>query len=165
MKKLFLIAALFCLTLNIHAQDVFNELLSSSLKVAEDTKKDIETRKIATFKYDELCYMKQKLLPEVLKDTTNMVVFNRVIDTLNQQSYAMYKFVNLFVEKLSKSKKKNKQEAVVAIFKGASINNPLFHDEDTSLVHAYYNNENYLTQFSLDTDWIKALEEVQKRDL
>ena len=41
MKKLLLIAALFCVTMNIHAQDVFNELLSSSLKVAEDTKKDI----------------------------------------------------------------------------------------------------------------------------
>lgn len=164
MKKLLLIAALFCVTMNIHAQDVFNELLSSSLKVAEDTKKDIETRKIATFKYDELCYMKQKLLPQVLKDTTDLVTFNKVIDILNQQSYAMYKFVNLFVEKLSARGKKKKQESVLAIFKGASINNPLFNDEDTSLVHAYYNNENYLTQFSLDTDWIKALEEVQKRE-
>lgn len=163
MKKLFLIASLLCLTMTIQAQDVFNELLSSSLKVAEDTSKDIETRKIATFKYDELCYMKQKLLPEVMKDTTNLVVFNKVIDLLNQQSYAMYKFVNLFVEKLSAGKKK-KQESVIAIFKGASINNPLFNDEDTSLVHAYYNNDNYITQFSLDTDWIKALEEVQKRD-
>ena len=163
MKKLFLMAALLCLTMNIHAQDVFNELLNSSLKVAEDTSKGIEARKIATFKYDELCYMKQKLLPEVLKDTINLVVFNKVIDLLNQQSYAMYKFVNLFVEKLASGKKKQ-QEVVMAVFKAASINNPLFNDEDTSLVHAYYNNENYVTQFSLDTDWVKALEEVQKRE-
>jgi hypothetical protein len=151
------------MSLTIQAQDVFNELLSSSLKVAENTQNDIETRKVATFKYDELCYMKQKLLPEVLKDTTNLVVFNKVIDLLNQQSYAMYQFINLFVEKLASGKKK-KQEVVLAVFKNASINNPLFNDEDTELVHAYYNNDNYLTQFSLDTDWIKALEEVKKHE-
>ena len=97
MRKLLFVAAFLCMSLTIQAQDVFNELLSSSLKVAENTQNDIETRKVATFKYDELCYMKQKLLPEVLKDTTNLVVFNKVIDLLNQQSYAMYQFINLFV--------------------------------------------------------------------
>ncbi|MBQ1799538.1 MAG: hypothetical protein II011_02160 [Prevotella sp.] len=163
MRKLLFVAAFLCMSLTIQAQDVFNELLSSSLKVAENTQNDIETRKVATFKYDELCYMKQKLLPEVLKDTTNLVVFNKVIDLLNQQSYAMYQFINLFVEKLASGKKK-KQEVVLTVFKNASINNPLFNDEDTELVHAYYNNDNYLTQFSLDTDWIKALEEVKKHE-
>ena len=163
MRKLLFVAAFLCMSLTIQAQDVFNELLSSSLKVAENTQNDIETRKVATFKYDELCYMKQKLLPEVLKDTTNLVVFNKVIDLLNQQSYAMYQFINLFVEKLASGKKK-KHEVVLAVFKNASINNPLFNDEDTELVHAYYNNDNYLTQFSLDTDWIKALEEVKKHE-
>ena len=163
MRKMLFVAAFLCMSLTIQAQDVFNELLSSSLKVAENTQNDIETRKVATFKYDELCYMKQKLLPEVLKDTTNLVVFNKVIDLLNQQSYAMYQFINLFVEKLASGKKK-KQEVVLAVFKNASINNPLFNDEDKELVHAYYNNDNYLTQFSLDTDWIKALEEVKKHE-
>lgn len=162
MRKLLFVAAFLCMSMTIQAQDVFNELLSSSLKVAENTQNDIETRKVATFKYDELCYMKQKLLPEVLKDTTNLVVFNKVIDLLNQQSYAMYQFINLFVEKLASGKKK--QEVVLAVFKNASINNPLFNDEDTELVHAYYNNDNYLTQFSLDTDWIKALREVKKHE-
>ena len=34
---------------------------------------------------------------------------------------------------------------------------------DKSLVLVYLNSEDYLTQFSLDTDWIAALAEVKKK--
>ena len=164
MRKLMFVVALMCMTLAIHAQDVYNELLSSSLKVAEDESKDLETRKIATFKYDELSYMKQMVLPQVLKDTTDLVTMNRVIKQLNEQSYAMYQFINLYIQRLASTSKKNGKEAVLAIFKAASINNPMFNDQDKELVLAYYDNDNYITQFSLDTDWVKALEEVKKVD-
>ena len=143
---------------------MYNELLSSSIKVAEDETKDIETRKIATFKYDELNYMKQMVLPEVLKDTTDLVTMNRVIKQLNEQSYAMYQFINLFFQRLASTNKKDGKEAVLALFKAASINNPMFNDTDKDLVLAYYNNDNYITQFSLDTDWVKALEDVKRRE-
>ncbi|MBQ6063813.1 MAG: hypothetical protein IJK42_08930 [Prevotella sp.] len=164
MRKLMFVVAMMCMTLTTNAQDVFNELLSSSLKVAEDESKDIETRKIATFKYDELNYMKQMVLPEVLKDTTDLVTMNRVIKQLNEQSYAMYQFVNLFFQRLASASKKDQKDIVISIFKAASINNPMFNDTDKDLVLAYYNNDNYITQFSLDTNWVKALEEVKKRE-
>ena len=164
MKKLMFVVAMMCMTLTANAQDVFKDLLSSSLKVAEDETKDIETRKIATFKYDELNYMKQKVLPEVLKDTTDLVTMNRVVKQLNEQSYAMYQFVNLFFQRLASAGKKTQKDAVIALFKAASINNPMFKDPDEELVLAYYNNDDYLTQFSLDTDWVKALESVKRRE-
>ena len=164
MKKLMFVVVMMCLALTTNAQDVYNELLSSSIKVAEDETKDIETRKIATFKYDELNYMKQMVLPEVLKDTTDLVTMNRVIKQLNEQSYAMYQFINLFFQRLASTNKKDGKEAVLALFKAASINNPMFNDTDKDLVLAYYNNDNYITQFSLDTDWVKALEDVKRRE-
>ena len=164
MKKLMFVMVMMCLALTTKAQDVYNELLSSSIKVAEDETKDIETRKIATFKYDELNYMKQMVLPEVLKDTTDLVTMNRVIKQLNEQSYAMYQFINLFFQRLASTNKKDGKEAVLALFKAASINNPMFNDTDKDLVLAYYNNDNYITQFSLDTDWVKALEDVKRRE-
>ena len=164
MKKLMFVMVMMCLALTTNAQDVYNELLSSSIKVAEDETKDIETRKIATFKYDELNYMKQMVLPEVLKDTTDLVTMNRVIKQLNEQSYAMYQFINLFFQRLASTNKKDGKEAVLALFKAASINNPMFNDTDKDLVLAYYNNDNYITQFSLDTDWVKALEDVKRRE-
>jgi hypothetical protein len=38
----------------------------------------------------------------------------------------------------------------------------MFNDTDKDLVLAYDNNENYITRFSLDTDWEKALQQVRK---
>ena len=49
---------------------------------------------------------------------------------------------------------------VKAKFRAASINNSLFNDVDKEVIYSYVDNENYITQFSLDTDWPKALAEV-----
>ena len=51
----------------------------------------------------------------------------------------------------------------MARFKNASISNSRFNDTDKELVLSYYDNSNYMTQFSLDTDWVKALAEVRRK--
>ena len=71
-------------------------------------------------------------------------------------------FYQTFRESLAKAKKKSERDIIITVFRDASINNPLFNDMDKELILAYYNNENYLTQFSLDTNWVKALEAVRK---
>ena len=53
---------------------------------------------------------------------------------------------------------------MITVFRNASINHPLFNDMDKELILSYYNNENYLTRFSLDTDWVKALAVVRERN-
>ena len=58
---------------------------------------------------------------------------------------------------------KKRKEQILQIFRDASINHPLYNDPDKNLVLVYFNSEDYLTQFSLDTDWIKALAEVKKK--
>ena len=128
-----------------------------------DKSKDIETRKIATFKYDELSYMAMKVRDDVLRDTTDLEFFNQTVKMLNEQSYAMHEFLTLYMKRLTSTKKKTERDIIITMFRDASINNPLFNDLDKELVLAYYNNDNYITQFSLDTDWIKALEAVKKR--
>lgn len=163
MKKLLFIAALCCLTVvNAQAQEVFKELLKNAKEIAEDKSKDIETRKIATFKHDELSYMAMKVRDDVLKDTTDLEFFNKTVTMLNEQSLAMHEFVTLYLNSLAKAKKKSERDIIITVFRDASINNPLFNDMDKELILAYYNNENYLTQFSLDTNWVKALEAVRK---
>jgi hypothetical protein len=74
----------------------------------------------------------------------------------------MHEFVTLYLNSLAKAKKKSERDIIITVFRDASINNPLFNDMDKELILAYYNNENYLTQFSLDTNWVKALEAVRK---
>ena len=164
MKKIILMAVISLATATTAmAQDVFRILLDDAKSVADDRTKDIETRKIATFKYDELSYMAMKVRDDVLRDTTNLEFFNKTVTMLNEQSLAMHEYIQLYMERLAKAKKKSDRDIVITIFKDASINHPLFNDMDKELILSYFNNDNFITQFSLDTDWVKALEAVRKK--
>lgn len=162
MRKIFIVLALslFAAT-QTKAQDVANEIKRISKEVVDDQKQDLQTRRIAYFKVAVIDYLKMKVREDVMRDTTNVKVFNDNIKMINEQSYAMYEFVNLFVKHLAKADKEEAKEVVVAKFRKASLNNPLFNDMDIELVQSYVNNDGYLTRFSLDTDWLKALEEVR----
>ena len=164
MKRLFLFLIMaLAMSGQAAAQDVANEIIKLSKAIVDDTKQDLQTRRIAYFKVNVINYMKMKVRDEVLRDTNDLKVFNENIKMLNEQSYAMYQFVNLFVKRLAESNKKEAKEVVMTRFRNASINNPLFNDMDLDLVLSYYNNPEYLTRFSLDTDWMKALEEVRDK--
>ena len=155
MKRILFILILLCgWGISLSAQEVYQEIMRLSKKVAEDKSKDLETRKVATFKVDELKYMAMKTR-ELMPDST--------VRVLDVQAYAMYDFVNLFLRRLGEAKKKSAKEAVIARFRTASINNSRFNDMDRDLVLSYYDNSNYLTRFSLDTDWVKALAEIRSQ--
>ena len=153
-RKLFILILLCGWGISLSAQEVYQEIMRLSKKVAEDKSKDLETRKVATFKVDELKYMAMKTR-ELMPDST--------VRVLDVQAYAMYDFVNLFLRRLGEAKKKSAKEAVIARFRAASINNSRFNDMDRDLVLSYYDNSNYLTRFSLDTDWVKALAEIRSQ--
>ena len=155
MKRILFILILLCgWGVSLSAQEVYQEIMRLSKKVAEDKSKDLETRKVATFKVDELKYMAMKTR-ELMPDST--------VRVLDVQAYAMYDFVNLFLRRLGEAKKKSAKEAVITRFRAASINNSRFNDMDHDLVLSYYDNSNYLTRFSLDTDWVKALAEIRSQ--
>ena len=164
MKKILMTAVVLLLTASANAQDVFKLLLQDAKTVAEDKSRDLETRKIATFKYDELSYMAMQVRDDVLRDSTDLDFFNRTVTMLNEQSFAMYEFIEFYFERLAAAKKKEERDIVITVFRNASINHPLFNDMDKELILSYYNNENYLTRFSLDTDWVKALAVVRERN-
>lgn len=120
---------------------------------ANDTKNNLEARKIATFKYDAIYYLIDKASQEPLFSEYELGV----------QTNAMIEFVNLFVSKLSTLKKNKDKDMLKAVFRTATINNSLFNDVDKEVIYSYVDNENFITQFSLDTDWPKALAEVQSK--
>ncbi len=165
MKKLFLtIMLLGAMSLNIQAQEVFNEVVKIAKANAEDEKKSLESRKVATFEMDALSYMAMKVRDDVLADTVSVDNLNENIKFLNEQSLAMFKFVTFFIECSMKAKKTKDKELVLMKFKKASLDNPYFHDTDKEITLAYFDRTDYATQFSLDTDWLKALEQVGYRE-
>lgn len=157
MKKLFIILALVCMSvLSTSAQEIYDEVrrIEKEAKAfANDTKNNLEARKIATFKYDAIYYLIDKASQEPLFSEYELGV----------QTNAMIEFVNLFVSKLSTLKKNKDKNMLKAVFRTATINNSLFNDVDKEVIYSYVDNENFITLFSLDTDWPKALAEVQSK--
>ena len=157
MKKLFIILALVCMSvLSTSAQEIYDEVrrIEKEAKAfANDTKNNLEARKISTFKYDAIYYLVDKASQEPLFSEYELGV----------QTNAMIEFVNLFVSKLSTLKKNKDKDMLKAVFRTATINNSLFNDVDKEVIYSYVDNENFITQFSLDTDWPKALAEVQSK--
>ena len=147
----------------MNAQEVFKEMVQENKKIADDRSKDLEVRKIATFKHDALSYMAMKVRDDVLADTTNLEFAHKIVQQLNEQSLCLHEFLNLYIKRLSAASKKKDKEIVMALFKHASLSNAFYNDSDYDLVRAYCDNNNFITQFSLDTDWVKALEQVKKR--
>ncbi len=165
MKRLATLAALLCMmTLSAGAQDVFNEIYKTAEKAAQDKTNTLEDRKFNTFKMDALSYMKTKTLDGMMARSRELAdtIPDKTIERLNYQAYAMYSFLNLYLKRLSKADTNKGMFNVKKKFREASLNNPYYNDEDKELVNAYVDNKNFNTPFSLDTDWLKALEEVKK---
>lgn len=138
-----------------NAQDIYKEVVrlkSNAETFMNDTTKNLEARKIACFKNDALYYLMDK--------AANEDNFSEI--ELGRQANAMIDFVNLFVKRLSQEKKKKDKDIILATYKNATTSNPLFLDPEKEITYGYVDNEKYITQFSLDTDWVKALEQVKK---
>lgn len=163
MKRILIILTLLCL-IAFHAkgQDVFNEIYRLSEKAANDRSNTIEDRRINTFKVDALSYMKTKTLELMLEKGNDIgkVLNDSTVNKLNHQAYAMYAYINLFLKRMARCDKESQLNKVKRVFKETSINNPMYNDPDKDLVQAYCDNKDFVTQFSLDTDWEKALDEV-----
>lgn len=147
-------AALCICAASAFSQEIYNEvqkLMQNAERTMNDTSLDIEVRKVACFKNDALYYLIQK----AGKDDT----FTEY--ELGIQANAMIEFVNLFVKRMGSETKKKDKDILLARFKNASVSNSLFFDMEKEIVYGYVDNEKYITQFSLDTDWVKALESVR----
>ena len=53
-----------------------------------------------------------------------------------------------------------KRKEVIACYRDASLNNPLFNDNDKERIYCYVNDTKTFTPFSLDTDWEKAYDQA-----
>ncbi len=151
MKRLFILVFLVAVcAVHCHAQEIYNEvqrMKDNYQSIKDNESLNIEERKIATFKYDAIWYLLTQSADETEQE-------------LGTQVAAMTDFVGLFIKKLQAAKGKTAQQTVMAQFKKASLENALFNDTDKELVYSYVDNDAFLTQFSLDTDWVKALEAV-----
>lgn len=144
------------LGLQAQAQQIFEEvkrMQKGFQTVKYDTSKDMAERKVASFKWDVIEYMLYKAGEDA----------HFTEQQLGEQTFAMTEYLALYFKRLAEAKNKSKKEIVVTRFKNASLNNSFFNDMDKELVLSYCDNPNFTTPFSLDTDWVKALEEIRSK--
>lgn len=155
MKKILLVLMLF-IGMNAQAQEVYNELRTKNKQLVENPQTHGVVRSISQFKVDALNYLAIKM-QEDMPDST--VYF------LDRQAFAMNQYVTFYIQKLVQYNEMPQalQEEMTKIFMETSRECPLFKDKDKELVLSYYNNGESITRFSLDTDWEKAYEIIQKK--
>ena len=132
-KMLFALALCLCSSVTIQAQEIFKEVQSLMQKneaIKNNKSKNLETRKIATFKSDALYYLIMKA------GSTEGFTEHE----LGVQANAMIEFVNLYVKSLANNAKKGNQEVTKAKYKNASIKNSRFNDMDKEITYAYVDN-------------------------
>ena len=156
MKKYLLLLIMACFTVSVaNAQDIYKEVVrlkTNAETLMNDTTKNMDVRKVACFKNDALYYLIDKAADA--PDFYEMVLCN--------QAKAMIEFVNTLIKSLSQEKKKKDKNIILATYKNATTSNPLFNDPEKEVTYGYVDNEKYITQFSLDTDWVKALQTIKK---
>lgn len=154
MKKLLFVCMLM-LSMNIQAQDVFNELRQKNKAIVENPQSNELVKKISMFKLDALNYMVIKMQEE-MPDSS--------VTYLDRQALAMDDYVQLYIKKLVEYNELPQalQTEMTKMFMDASKDYPLFKDKEKDITLSYYNSSESLIRFSLDTDWEKALAFIEK---
>ncbi len=154
MKRIFVLLLLaVSFATYVSAQDIYNEVKSmreNYKATANDKSKPLEERKLATFKFDAIWYMESRANEETEAE-------------LGLQVASMIDFVNLFSKQVKDAKNDKARQLVIQKFKNASLENARYNDTDKELIYAYVDNQDFLTRFSLDTDWVKALAAVMEK--
>ncbi|MBR6262606.1 MAG: hypothetical protein IKR05_05250 [Prevotella sp.] len=153
MKRILFLLSVLSIVVAANAQEAYNEAIRMAKAVADDTSKSLEERKIATFKKDALYYLgsqSYKLTPD------------SSVTVLDHQALALFQFINLFQGRYLMAAKKDRP-AIIEQFKRVSLAHPRFHDPNKEYVLAYITNAGYITQFSLDTDWVAAYNAIRRK--
>ncbi len=155
MKKILLVC-LLTISMNMQAQEVFQELRQKNRAIVENPQSNELVRQIGQFKLDALNYLIIKMQEEMPDSSAYY---------LDVQAYSMDQYVQFYIKKLVELNKmpQSLQEQMTKIFMDTSRQFPLFKDKDQEMVLSYYNRGECLTRFSLDTDWEKALEAIEKK--
>ncbi len=151
MKKWILLLMIVSSTSYIKAQEVFSMILENATNVVNTEDRNDYNTKINYFYYTELNYMKMK------SKASNDAAYK----VLDDQAYAMQEFVTDFFKQMA-AVSDDKRKDVVEAFIKASLGNPLFDDKDTDTTHSFISDPEYITPFSLDTDWVSAHKAAKK---
>lgn len=151
MRKWMLLLMVLSSVSCLKAQEVFGTILEKATSVVNSEDRNDYNTKINYFYYTELNYMKNKA----------KAANEAGLKVLDEQAYAMQEFVTDFFKQMA-SANDDKRKSVIDIYIKASLENPLFDDKDKETTLSFISDPEYITPFSLDTDWVTAHKAAKK---
>lgn len=155
MKKLFIILLLALGTSTVQGQEIYDYLLDKSEQVINNPEsKDMEL-KIAQFKFTAMRYFRKNI---ILQEGSISSTW------LDEQALALNEFVTNYLFELAKNSHATEKVRMDIVMKycHASENHALFKDVDAEEAEIFISDKGGYTPFSLNTNWVEALEETKK---
>lgn len=157
MKKLIMVMLLVISASTAQAQEIYDYLLDKAEQVVNDpASKEIEL-KIAQFKSTALRYFRKKIIEQEGSISSTW---------LDAQALALNEFVTNYLIELSQNSlatEKVRKELVMK-YCNASENHAMFKKVDTEEAELFIYDKGGYTPFSLNTNWVEALEETKKKN-
>lgn len=156
MKKSIIALFLLLPAMQLCGQEIYNKHYTSAHAVINNPESPDHQVKLNHFYVTELNYLKSMAEKEMGTVTTTF---------LDTQAFYLTEFVGAFFKDLSQARlvSNDCQQKVVMAYVQSSLDNPLFKDADEEKTLSFMNDPQYLTPFSLNTDWEKAFNEAKKK--
>lgn len=137
---------------SVKAQEVFNIVLHKAENVVNNPHANEFDLKVNQYKVTALRYIA----------TTGIKINGKVQEEfLNMQAYALNVFLQKYMTAITKTPKESRKNIVMQ-FVHATRNHPLYKDNNKEATESFVKDPGGFTPFSLNVDWEKALEEIEK---
>lgn len=157
MKKFLLLACMAVLTVGqMNAQSLFETVYKQAIAKVNDANSSQETLDINQFEVTALNYITAQVKTRGLKKDSYFY---------DSQAVNLKSFVDDFLFYVNKARavSAQKRKQVIECYRNASLQNPLFNDQNKEKVWCYVNDVQTYTPFSLDTDWEKAYDQATQQ--
>ena len=139
----------------MNAQTLYKKVHDNATAVVNNVASNDQQIQINQFKVTALNYISNQVQKRNQKRDSYF---------FDAQAVSLASFITEFETNIIKARaiSTEKRLAVIKCYRDASLQNPLFGDNDKETTLCYVNDKQTYTPFSLDTDWEKAYAQAEK---
>lgn len=143
-------------SLTLSAQTLYKKVFDNATAVVNNAASNDQQIQINQYKITVLNYISNQVKKRGLTKDSYFY---------DSQAVNLASFITDFETYVIKARaiSTEKRLEVIACYRDASLNNPLFNDTDKETTYVYVNDKQTYTPFSLDTDWEKAYDQATEK--
>ena len=157
MKQIFITALIAAVSYTAaSAQSLYKKVFDNATAVVNNAASNDQQIQINQYKITALNYISNQVKKRKLEKNSYFY---------DSQAVNLASFITDFETAIIKARaiSTEKRLEVLACYRDASLQNPLFGDDDKETTYVYVNDKQTYTPFSLDTDWEKAYDQATEK--